>query len=206
MGIFMSCASTQDIDRTLGRTPPVTTIPQQRQRGDIAFTRPLVIAHHLHDRLLQEIATSGSITSRLSGHLNPVGFHELIDWTLAMSDPFAEIAQHLHDKNLHPIVAVERFPRSPTGLRVIALASHEDVDWLPTLFTSDTMFHRLCSMCDLSLHNDGHTLVVHPHLLHTTPDGSVSSMTTQYGSLLSLANDCNWDTSRAVARSTIRPL
>ena len=208
MGDLFSCArgqeSAAEITTAITHKPRVTTVFRKVRRADCYLYRPIAIAHHFHARILKEIELHGMATTHLKGLLNPTGLDTAIDWTLQMSDPFSELCQHLRDKGLTPEIAVEKFPRSPTGFRVIALSASEDVDWISTLFMDPMKLPRLSNMCDFSLHNDGRMLIIHPHQVKTTPDGSLASISTQYGSMLSLARDCNWDTTRAVPRSTLQ--
>ena len=50
----------------------------------------------------------------------------------------------------------------------------------------------LGEVCDFSIQNNGQMLVIQPKHLRTNPDGSMTFLDTQYGSLLMLAKDCNW--------------
>ena len=99
---------------------------------------------------------------------------------------------------LTPEIAVERFVRSPTRHCMVALSSAEDEDWISNFFSNPHNLKALGDICDFSIQNNGRMLVIQPKHLRMTPDSSMTLLDTQYGSLLTLAKDCNWDTSRAV--------
>ena len=101
-----------------------------------------------------------------------------------MSDPFQLLYDHLVSSKLTPEVVVEDFRRSPTGYRMVAIAAHEDIDWIATLLHNTQLFRALCDVMDFSLQNNGRLLVIQPKHLQITPDGSLTSLDTQYGSLL----------------------
>ena len=103
---------------------------------------------------------------------------------------------------LHPEVVVERLPRSPMGYRMVALTAAEDTDWITPFFQNPMNLQTLGEVCDFSIQNNGQMLIIQPKHLRTTPDRSMTSLDTQYGSLLTLAKDCNWDTSRAIPRAS----
>ena len=205
MGNALNCTHV-DLETT---TTPAATLPPVRtsktrvyKRVDRTMLKPIAIAHHYHERILRAVEREGVTATRLSGILNPVGLNDAIDWTLEMSDPFALLFTHLRNMGLTPEIAVEHFVRSPTGHRMIALSSAEDEDWISAFFSNPLNLKSLGDICDFLIQNNGRMLVIQPQHLRTTPDGSMTSLDTQYGSLLALAKDCNWDTSRAVPRTS----
>ena len=169
---------------------------------DKTILKPITVAHHYHERLLCTVEREGIIATRLSGILNPLGLHNSIDWTLEMSDPFIILHTHICTMGLHPKVALERFPHSPTGYRLVALTAAEDPDWIAPFFQNPTNLQTLGEVCDFLIQNNGQMLIIQPKHLCTTSDGSMTSLDTEYGSLLTLAKDCNWDTSCAIPHAS----
>ena len=100
----------------------------------------VVIAHHYHERLLCAVDRKGVVTTRLQGILNPPGQDHAIDWTMEMSDPFALLYHDICTMHLSPEVVVEQFPCSPTGYRMMAISTIEDVDWISALFHNPPCF------------------------------------------------------------------
>ena len=202
MGNSFNCTRVED-SAFPPTTPTVVPTSRRFRRRDTTMMKHMAVAHHYYDRLARAIERDGVVSSRLSGQFNPVGREDAIDWTLEMSDPFQLLYDHLVSSKLTPEVVVEDFRRSPTGYRMVAIAAHEDIDWIATLLHDTQLFKALCDVTDFSLQNNGRLLVIQPKQLQITPDGSLTSLDTQYGSLLTLAKDCNWDTSRAVPRTSL---
>ena len=87
---------------------------------------------------------------------------------------------------------------------MVALTAAKDTDWITPFFQNPTNLQTLGEVCDFSIQNNSQMLIIQPKHLHTTPDGSMTSLDTQYGSLLTLAKDCSWDTSCAIPRASSR--
>ena len=205
MGNILSCTHV-DLDSTvtLVTAPPPLLSSKTRKFKcmDKTMLKPIAVAHHYHERLLHAVEREGIIATCLSGILNPLGLDNSIDWVLEMNDPFIILHTHICTMGLHPKVAVERFPCSPTGYRMVALTAAEDTDWITPFFKIQRNLQTLEEVCDFSIQNNGQMLMIQPKHLHTTPDGSMMSLDTQYGSLLMLAKDCNWDTSHAIPHAS----
>ena len=201
MGNILSCTHV-DLDSTVtpATVPPPSLSSKTRKFKctDKTMLKPIAVAHHYHERLLCSVEREGIIATRFSGILNPLGLDNSIDWTLEMSDPFIILHTQLCTMGLQPEVAVERFPQSPMGYRMVALTAAEGTDWITPFFQNPTNLQTLGEVCDFSIQNNGQMLVIQPKHLCTTPDGSMISLDTQYGSLLMRAKDCNWDTSHAI--------
>ena len=113
-----------------------------------------------------------------------------------MSDPFALISNFIHQKGLRPEIVVSPYAKSPSDIRILTVSAKDSTrDWIMEFLHDEDSYDALSRCCDFSVQNDGKMLVIEPKHFHLLPDGSLSSLTTQFGSLMSLAPDCNWDTS-----------
>ena len=141
------------------------------------------------------------VATHLQGILNPPGQDHAIDWTMEMSDPFALLYHHICTiDGLESGSSSGTIPPLPHCM--MAISTKEDVDWISAFFHNNSLFRTFSEVCDFSIQNEGKLLVLQPKHLCTTPDGSLTSLDTQYGSLLTLAKDCNWDTTRAIPQTS----
>ena len=112
-----------------------------------------------------------------------------------MSDPFSLISTFICQKGMHPEIVVGPYAKSPSDIRILSISAKDSTrDWLTEFLHDEDAFEALSQCCDFSVQNNGKMLVIEPKHFHLLPDRSLSSLTTQFGSLMSLAHDCNWDT------------
>ena len=127
---------------------------------------------------------------------------EDVDTTVRMSNPFDLLCTFLRRKGFHPEIVVAPYAKSPTGVRVVSISAHgSGRDWIKAFFDDPEMPTALAHYCDYSVENSGKMLVISPQKFNRCPDGSLSSLTTQFGSLMSLARDCNWNVTHAFPRA-----
>ena len=157
--------------------------------------RSIAVAHHLHRDLLKMLAYNRTLWDTVSGQRALLGKCRDVDWTLQMSDPFLLISTFICQKGMHPKIVIGPYTKSPSDIRILSISAKDSTrDWLTEFLHDDDSFGALSQCCDFSVQNDGTMLVIEPKHFHLLPDGSLSLLTTQFGSLMSLACDCNWDT------------
>ena len=126
-----------------------------------------------------------------------------MDWTLQISDPFLFISTFLCEKGLCPKIVVGPYAKSPSDIRILNLSAKDSTrDWLMEFLHDKDAYGALSQCCDFSVQNGGKILVIEPKYFHLLPDGLLSSLTTQFRSLMSLAHDCNWDTTHCHNKSS----
>ena len=156
------------------------------------------MAHHLHRDLLKMLAYNGTLCDTIFGCRALLGECHDIDWTLQMSEPFSLISFFICQKGLHPEIVVGPYAKSPSDIRILSISAKDSThNWLMDLLQDEEAVATLSQCCDFSVQNDGKMLMIEPKHFHLQPDGSLSSLTTQFGSLMSLARDCNWDTTQS---------
>ena len=163
------------------------------------------MVHHLHTDLLKMLDYNGTLSDTVSGRCALLGECCDVDWTLQMSDPFSLISNFIHQKGLRPEIVVGPHAKSPSDISILSISAKDSTrDWITEFLHDEDSFDALSRCCDFSVQNDGKMLVIEPKHFHLLLNGSLSSLTTQFGSLMSLACDCNWDTThchpRAVAQ------
>ena len=163
------------------------------------------MAHHLHRETCSKCWLATGHSDTVSGRRALLGECHDVDWTLQMSDPFALISNFIHQKGLHPKIVIGQYAKSPSDIRILSIPAKDSTrDWITEFLHDEDSFEALSQCCDFSIQNDGKMLVIEPKHFHLLPDGSLSLLTTQFGSLMFLVCDCNWDTTpchpRAVAR------
>ena len=184
------CFSSEPMD-----IPQIGVNTRVYPRDGPSFQKPIAVAHHLHRDLLKMLACNGKLCDTVSGQCTLLGECRDVDWTLQMSDPFALIINFIHNKGLHPEIIIGPYAKSPSDIRILSVSAKDStLDWITEFLHDEDSFDALSSCCDFSVQNDGKMLVIEPKHFDLLPDGSLSSLTTQFGSLMSLAHDCNWDT------------
>ena len=161
--------------------------------------KPIALAHHRHQQVINELRLEEKLPSRILGDRHNLGEDQEIDWTVAMADPFAILCDHMCRLELDPEVMVEPYPKSLTSLRVVSLSAKDsDVDWISSMFANAELLQDLMATCDIALQNQGKMLIIEPKTFYLTEDNTLSSLAAQFGSLHCLAMDCNWDISHAL--------
>ena len=161
-----------------------------------SLQRPIAVAHHLHRDLLKMLAYNGTLNDALLGECCDV------DWTLQMSDPFSLISTFICQRGLRPKIVIGPYAKSPSDIRILSVSAKDSTrDWLMDFLHDEDAYSALSQCCDFSVQNNGKMLVIELKHFHLLPDGSLSSLTTQFRSLMSLACDCNWDTTHCHPRA-----
>ena len=185
------CLSSEPMD-----LPQIGLNTRVYPRDGPSLQKPIAVAHHFHTDLLKMLDYNGTLNDTVSGRRALLGECHDVDWTLQMSDPFALISNFIHQKGLCPEIVVGPYAKSPSDIRILTISAKDSTqDWITELLHDEDSYNALSCCCDFSVQNDGKMLVIEPKHFHLLPDGSLSSLTTQFGSLMSLAHDCNWDTS-----------
>ena len=168
-------------------------------RDGPSMEKPIALAHHRHQQVVNELKLEEKLPSRILGDRHTLGEDQNIDWTVAMADPFAILCDHMRKLDLNPEVVVEPYPKSPTSLRVVSLSAKDsDEDWISSMFANAALLQDLTATCDIALQNQGKLLVIEPKTFYITEDNTLSSLAAQFGSLRCLAMDCNWDISHSL--------
>ena len=168
-------------------------------RDGPSLEKPIALAHHHHQQVINELRLEEKLPSRILGDRHTLGEDQNIDWTVAMADPFAILCDHMRKLDLNPEVVVEPYPKSPTSLRVVSLSAKDsDEDWISSMFANAELLQDLTATCDIALQNQGKLLVIEPKTFYITEDNTLSSLSAQFGSLRCLAMDCNWDISHSL--------
>ena len=168
-------------------------------RDGPSLGKPIALAHHQHRQVIIDLIREGRMPSRIPGDRHALGKDHEIDRTVAMTDPFAILCDHMRKLNLDPEVVVEHYPKSPTNFRIVSLSAKDsDVDWISPMFANTELLHDLMATCDITLQNQGKLLVIEPKTFYLTEDNTLTSLSEQFGSLYCLAMECNWDISRSL--------
>ena len=159
--------------------------PRLYHDNDSYLQRFVAVSQPFHCRLLRLIDAEGCDAARFP-EPSVFRYDESTILHTIRGTPFNMLYKFIAELGLTPQIFLEPLGEHSAVYTVCSVGSLEDIDWI-TLFLSDSAkLRRLCTLCDLSLSNFGHMLIVTSKTFKYSDRTSLSSTLGQYGSASNL--------------------
>ena len=157
--------------------------PRLYHGNDSYLCRFVVVENNFHERLLHLVEEERCDATQFPGSsLAPRD--ELATRRIVRGcPPFSLLYDHIVEFGLMPQVVIKPDHSQLTGFHVVAITTKEQSNWISLFMHDPQQTQDMAQVCDLTLSNMGHMMIICLPLFRFSSRGSLSSTQCQRGSI-----------------------